>query len=257
MLMLIRFSEGQHAVHSDSGDKMNSVSRCTPLAVVVVILLMLNQCSHVKGAKHWRVAFDRFIPPMEIGEEKIVNFMLLDLNKIELQESSATIRVVSGDSDVVDAYKEIPVSEINDGKWNGSVRLEAVFLGGTEISVKIGRQIENKWFIERSKGFLPIQVIRIRVPMWMYDEIYNIFEHALYITIGIILGMAIDWHKVGANLRKPVGVGISFFCSYVFMPLVCRITAVNIEISLMFRTVLLFQYKDRLCSWIRTFSRQQ
>lgn len=210
---------------------MSFLSRCTSLAVVV-LLLMLIQCLHVKGAKHWRVQFARALPNIEIGEQKIVDFKLQDLNEIELQDSSAIIRVLSDDSNVINAYKEIPISEINDGKWNGSVHVEAIFIGGAQIFVEIGRQVKSECLVERSNSFLPIQVIRKRVPTWMYNEMYNVFEQVLYVIIGILFGMATDWHKVGAHLRKPVGVGISFFCSYIFMPLVCKITAVNIYILL-------------------------
>lgn len=194
-------------------------SRCISIVIGCIVILISSQSAFAKRPKRWGVKFERFLPPLELGEQKIVNFTIQNLNKTELTESLATIRAVS-DSDVLRAYKAVPLSEIESNQWHGSVQVEAVFIGAAHLYVEIVRPDENDVAIERSTGFLPIQIMRKRVPEWMYNEIYNICESALYFIIRMIFGMVIDWCEITAILRNPVGIGISFFCSHIFLPLV-------------------------------------
>lgn len=155
-----------------------------------------------------------------MGEQTDVNVTLFNLNKDELIETQAKIRLVS-DSSILNVAKTIPTSEINGGGWHGSFRIEAVFIGGAKVYAEIARQNNDVCYLERSKKFLRVQVIR-KAPLWMYKvEYYEIYETTLYLLTRLALGMVIDWHVIrDIFTHKPIGIGTSTFFTAIFMPLV-------------------------------------
>lgn len=201
---------------------MEITSKCISIFLICTIILISTKSVLAKPPKHWNIKFDRFVPLLELGEQKTVKFSLINLNKTELTESSAEIRAVSS-SDVLRAYKEISLLEIEGSEWHGSVEIEAIFIGASNLTVEIVRPNNKELTLERSRSYMPIQVIRKKVPKWMYKETYTIFEYTMSFIIRMIFGMVIDWNEVIYNLRYPYGIGISFLCTYLLMPLVSSI----------------------------------
>lgn len=201
---------------------MASITKYISIVIVSSFVLISNQCTFARRpAGQWTVTFERNSPIyiMEIGEKKIINFKLSNLNKTELTKSSAKIRAASN-SDVLRAYQEISVSEINENEVNGSIQLEAIFIGGAHVYVEIVRPNKNNFELDRSPKYLPVQVMRKRD--YMYSEFYTIYENAFYWLIRLFFGIVIDWRNVAANIRHPTGIAISFLCTYIFMPMVSK-----------------------------------
>lgn len=142
-----------------------------------------------------------------------INLTIKNLNKTELEEHSATIRVIS-DSDLLSVSKEIPLNEIQDnGSWNGSFDVGAIFIGKSELYVEISRKDEKP---EQSDK-LPVIIVR---PERLIDTIFIISVATLVSILYINFGAALDLGKVKGVLRRPVGPAIAFFCHFIFLPLV-------------------------------------
>lgn len=99
--------------------KMIFSSRCILIVVCIFALISSHVAFATQPTQSSRIVTGKYPPIyLRLGEKKIFNFTLRNLNKTELAESSATIRAVS-DSDVLRAEKVISLSEINDGQWHG------------------------------------------------------------------------------------------------------------------------------------------
>lgn len=141
-----------------------------------------------------------------------INLAINNLNKTELEENSATIRVIS-DSELLLVSRQIPLNEIDNGRWNGSVDIEAVFIGKSNLHVEITRKNLEA---EQSQK---LQVVIIR-PERLIDMIFIISVAALVSILYINFGAALDLGKVKSVLRRPIGPAIAFCCHFVFLPLV-------------------------------------
>lgn len=197
------------------------ITNFNSMVFISTLILIPNHGLYAKRDKDWGVVHSEYFEPVEIDEKNELHFIVYNLNKTYLTESSAKLELISN-SRIISIYKnkEFSVSDIENGKWQASVNVIAHFIGGARIFVEIERRINNVSLTERSKTFLTVQVIRKRIPPWMYTDIYTIYEYVLYSIIRILLGMIIEWHQVKEILKNPIGIGISFFTSYIFMPLV-------------------------------------
>ena len=150
---------------------------------------------------------------MHMGTATHINLTIKNLNKTELEEHSATIRVIS-DSDLLSVSKEIPLNEIQDnGTWSGAFDIEAIFIGKSYLYVEISRKDAKP---EQSDKLL---VIIVR-PERVIDTIFIISVATLVSILYINFGAALDLGKVKGVLRRPVGPAIAFFCHFIFLPLV-------------------------------------
>lgn len=141
-----------------------------------------------------------------------INLTITSLNKPELEEHNATIRVIS-DGNILSVSKEIPLNEIQDnGTWNGSFDIEAIFIGKSYLYVEISKKDAK----EKSDK-LPVIIVR---PERLIDTIFIISVATLVSILYINFGAALDLGKVKGVLRRPVGPAIAFFCHFIFLPLV-------------------------------------
>lgn len=190
------------------------------ISLVVLLIIILNRCSCVKEKPKWGVDFYNYYLILRMGEQTEMKLNLTNLNKADLMDSSAEIRVLS-DSSVLWLDKKIPLSEIENDQWHGTIRMDALFLGSANVFVEIDWKTPNKsTAVERSTRYLSVQIIRHTPPVWMYTEYYDIYETVLYIVTRCLLGVVLKWGEVSAILEKPLCIGISLCLSIIIMPMV-------------------------------------
>lgn len=187
--------------------------------LVILIRMVSNQCLCCKQKPEWNVDFYEYYPVLEMGEQKEIKLDLTNLNKTKLIDLSAEIRVVS-DSFVLDVDKTIPVSDIENDQWHGTIVMEALFIGAARVHVEIDWKTQTECAIEQSTRYVSIQIIRQRPPVWMYTNYYDIYETVLYLVTRLILGVVLKWREVTAILRKPLCICISLCCTIIIMPMV-------------------------------------
>lgn len=186
----------------------------------LLLLVIISNCRlYAKEKPKWGVDFYEYYLILEMGEQKELRLDLINLNKTELINTSAEIRVVS-DSFELWVDKKISVSDIENDDWHGTIVMDALFIGAAHIFVEIERKINDKFVVERSTRFVSVQIIRQRPPTWMYTEYYDIYELVLYLITRLMLGVVLKWGEVKRILDKPLCVGISLCCSILIMPMV-------------------------------------
>lgn len=190
---------------------------------MVLVLLSLSHCcssAKPKPKPKWKAEFYDYYLVMRMGETKQMKLILKDLNKTALIESSAEIRVIS-DAFVLWVDKLIPVSDIENDQWHGTIQLDALFLGAAHVFVEIDWKTPHKSAaVERSSTSILVQIIRKKPPIWMYTEYYDIYETTLYIVTRFMLGLVLKWGEVTAIIQKPLCIVISLCSSIIIMPMV-------------------------------------
>lgn len=183
-----------------------------------IFLLNSNQFS-LGNDFEWDVYFENSRQFKKMGESEEIKLKIVDLNKTEMIESNAVIKIVS-DSKILQVSKTITIDAIDEGgNWSGSFMATAVFIGHANVFAEI--IWKNDGFkIEKSSNAMTLNIIRDQSLKTAYDDIYKIYEICFNIILRILCGMAIDWKNVVRFLRKPIGLGISCFCNFVFTPLV-------------------------------------
>lgn len=192
--------------------------------VCIFGVLLLVQCQVIRSENTWQTQW-QYEPKCEknLSNECLsmhmdttanINLTISNLNKTELQQSKATIRVVSN-ADVLLVSQEIPLDEIgNDGKWKRSFNIEAVFIGKADLYVEITRKDKEP---EQSDKEVLVVITR---PERLIDRLFIISVITLVSILYINFGAALDLRKVKSVLRRPIGPAIAFFCHFLFLPLV-------------------------------------
>lgn len=151
---------------------------------------------------------------LEMDQMKNITLTLSDLVKQDLKAANATIHLIS-DSDILHVQKEILVDDLSDsGEWNGSIEVDAVFIGKTNLYVEIHRGED----VSTSDKLLVIIVRKTRI----IDTVFIVSVASLVSILYINFGAALDLRKVKNSLRKPIGPAIAFFCHFVFLPVVSK-----------------------------------
>lgn len=172
------------------------------LCFLSITIFLSTQLSCVRGQIEWKVSYgisnDHFIYlPMRVPET--LKLQITDLSETDLIESDAVIRVISNNTEVVEVSKEIYAHEIEDNTYEGSMTLDPIFLGKAEIHVEIDYVLEDKR--EQSRERLNICVGR-RQFVLIHPYVSNALTFVVYFTLGI----AVDWSKMLAILKKPFGL---------------------------------------------------
>ncbi|XP_072934755.1 ileal sodium/bile acid cotransporter-like isoform X2 [Epargyreus clarus] len=103
--------------------------------------------------------------------------------------------------------------DVNAQQWEGTARVDAVFLGRTPLTVQVERDAEVTGNVE---GSLPVIIVR---PERVIDTIFTT-SVALFISLIFInFGCAMHWPTVKECLKKPIGPIIGLCGQFVFMPL--------------------------------------
>lgn len=136
---------------------------------------------------------------LQMEQSESINLTISNLNQTELIESKAEIRVVS-DADILHVANNISLNDINNDKWTGVIKVDAIFIGKVNLFVEIIRdQDESK--IEKSDGLSVIIVRKDRI----IDTVFIVSVASLVSILYINFGAALDLRKVKNSIRKPIG----------------------------------------------------
>lgn len=136
---------------------------------------------------------------LQMEQSESINLTISNLNKTELIDSKAEIRVVS-DADILHVANNISLNDINNDKWTGVIKVDAIFIGKVNLFVEIIRdQDESKK--EKSDDLSVIIVRKDRV----IDTVFIVSVASLVSILYINFGAALDLRKVRNSIRKPIG----------------------------------------------------
>lgn len=136
---------------------------------------------------------------LQMEQSESINLTISNLNKTELIDSKAEIRVVS-DADILHVANNISLNDINNDKWTGVIKVDAIFIGKVNLFVEIIRdQDESKK--EKSDDLSVIIVRKDRV----IDTVFIVSVASLVSILYINFGAALDLRKVKNSIRKPIG----------------------------------------------------
>lgn len=136
---------------------------------------------------------------LQMEQSESINLTISNLNQTELIESKAEIRVVS-DADILHVANNISLNDINNDKWTGVIKVDAIFIGKVNLFVEIIRdQDESKK--EKSDDLSVIIVRKDRV----IDTVFIVSVASLVSILYINFGAALDLRKVKNSIRKPIG----------------------------------------------------
>lgn len=136
---------------------------------------------------------------LQMEQSESINLTISNLNKTELIDSKAEIRVVS-DADILHVANNISLNDINNEKWTGVIKVDAIFIGKVNLFVEIIRdQDESKK--EKSDDLSVIIVRKDRV----IDTVFIVSVASLVSILYINFGAALDLRKVKNSIRKPIG----------------------------------------------------
>lgn len=136
---------------------------------------------------------------LQMEQSESINLTISNLNQTELIESKAEIRVVS-DADILHVANNISLNDINNEKWTGVIKVDAIFIGKVNLFVEIIRdQDESKK--EKSDDLSVIIVRKDRV----IDTVFIVSVASLVSILYINFGAALDLRKVKNSIRKPIG----------------------------------------------------
>lgn len=114
---------------------------------------------------------------------------------------------------------KINISQSSEqGNWNGSFVVHALFLGNPDVFVELLDPDGN--VVEESAQQLPVVVIRRDE---LIDHLFVASVATLVSILYINFGAAINLQKLRAIVTRPIGPIIGFGSQFILMPLVCVI----------------------------------
>lgn len=180
-------------------------------SALIVVLTLFTLCS----AATWTARFE----PLEItihmnyGVEVVLT--LENLNYNELLATGGRLHVRPRDEKLLYIDKQIEESEVSEqGSWNGTVYIDALFLGRTGAYVEL---VSADGTVERSDQELTVIVIREDRTI---DHVFTGSVATLVSVLYINFGAALDLKKLKGIVKRPIGPAIGFIGQFVIMPLV-------------------------------------
>ncbi|XP_055299331.1 ileal sodium/bile acid cotransporter-like isoform X1 [Sitodiplosis mosellana] len=190
----------------------------SPGTLCALGLLLLVQCQVLRAENSWQAQWQYESKCEKNQTEECllihmntathINLSITNLTETELQ----TIRVVSNETDRLLVLTEILPKDIEGGKWQGPIDIEAIFIGKSYLFVEITKKNGDR---ERSQELL---VVIVR-PERLIDTLFIICVATLVSILYINFGAALDLGKVKGVLRRPIGPAIAFCCHFIFLPL--------------------------------------
>lgn len=182
----------------------------------VIFSSFLCHFSCAQEGNTWTAHFENTTYSIDMGDSKNISLIIINLNKTNLIESNATIRIVS-DSNILRVSKIIDLNEIDDDKWSGIFVVNAIFIGHANVSVEIVQQQKNG---QRSTQQCRINIQHKSILKRDFMKYFNIFVMIFYFVMYINIGVILELNKVSAIARKPLRPCIAFICNFIFSPLV-------------------------------------
>lgn len=188
------------------------------LLVLICVSPLLLLCS-AATAVVWKARFepDQITVPMSKMEtiklylDEIPEELLSPAGFAEMQLASS-----AKDRATVAEYDEYRVVPIKSNAWQGSFNVSGLFLGYSDVSVRL-RKPDQETTLQESAEKLSVIVIRNK------RTIDHVFTGSVALLVSILyinFGAALDLTVVKAILLKPIGPAIGFFGQFLLMPLV-------------------------------------
>lgn len=206
----------------------SNVFQCLEIKLITISLvfsIFLSQSSLAQNVT-WEVCFgewypymSKYHPYMKMNFGQRFEMQFVNLNKTELIESNATIRVVS-DSKVLGVGTDISLRGIDkNGRLNASFHADAIFFGRANVFVEIIRGNSDSK-VERSFNQMVLTVVRSKDFKSKFEEWFEYYDYSFYTVLRVLCGMAIDYKKVAEIIQKPIAPAISVVCNFILIPLV-------------------------------------
>lgn len=204
--------------------------------------------SHLTNAENevqWEAVFNEVWTVVKMAEPEIFGLTILNINKSELIQSNAEIRVVSSNNNIFEVIETNPLDEITEGdEWLGTFTVVPKYLGDAYVFVEI---IQGK-HKEKSSKSMRITIERKRIVI--YPKILNYLSAPYFLLIYYAVlygtfGMALSVKNVKDAFRKPIGIGLDFLLCFLILPAVScdffsslsKRFSINLLKSLMFLTI--------------------
>uniref|UniRef100_A0A336MLN3 CSON002840 protein n=1 Tax=Culicoides sonorensis TaxID=179676 RepID=A0A336MLN3_CULSO len=191
---------------------MNSASIFVSIFIVISIQSVTGS---VNSEISWKATFN----PQKVQTiMDSMNYTTLTLENIPpelIVNEVAEMQLVSQFLDRVGVDEKFQEIKVLQNTWNGNLTVRGVFLGQSEVYVKLKLPGRNE--TQKAKEVLDVVVTRHK------RVIDNVFQGAVgllaaFMTINF--GAALDLENVKRILVKPVGPCIGFVGQFLFMPLV-------------------------------------
>lgn len=203
-------------------------TRCAFLSLSVVLLMVPNL--PFITAK-WSAEFEPTNITIHMHETVSINLTLTGLDTINVQKSK--IYLIS-DTNVFHVNKQINNSEIQNGKWTGDFKIDAIFLGSGYAQV----MVDENGLKEPSDERLRVIIVR---QQRLIDTLFTVSVAVLVSILNVNFGAALELDKLKGILKKPIGPAIGLFCHFLFMPLVSSIHHIKFEEIIIRSTVFIFR----------------
>lgn len=128
------------------------------------------------------------------------------------------IKIKSDNAKLLRADDKITGSEVSENmiNWNGTIILDALFLGNPSVYVEVTFANGSRQIADQQ---LPIVIIREE------RVIDHIFVGSVAILVSILyinFGAALNVPKLRGHIVKPIGPAIGLSCQFIIMPLVSK-----------------------------------
>ncbi|XP_055299002.1 ileal sodium/bile acid cotransporter-like [Sitodiplosis mosellana] len=191
------------------------MAKISAIYFLSILSSILCHLSYAQDDFTWEAHFENTTCSIYMGDLKNISLTIANLNKADLIESNATIRVVS-DSNILRVTQIIPLNEIDGDKWNGFFRINAIFIGHANVLVKVVR--ENKQ-VQRSTQQIRIDIRHKSILGTVFMKYFNICVLVFYFVMYINFGVVLELSKVKTVVRKPLRPCVAFICNFIFSPL--------------------------------------
>uniref|UniRef100_A0A336MKF8 CSON002840 protein n=1 Tax=Culicoides sonorensis TaxID=179676 RepID=A0A336MKF8_CULSO len=186
---------------------MNSASIFVSIFIVISIQSVTGS---VNSEISWKATFN----PQKVQTiMDSMNYTTLTLENIPpelIVNEVAEMQLVSQFLDRVGVDEKFQEIKVLQNTWNGNLTVRGVFLGQSEVYVKLKLPGRN----ETQKAKEVLDVVRI------IDHIFTGTVALLVSILYINFGAALDLDKVKGILVKPIGPCIGFVGQFVLMPLI-------------------------------------
>ncbi|XP_023169240.1 uncharacterized protein LOC111598289 [Drosophila hydei] len=190
--------------------------------VCLFLALMLGQ--QVLPSASWQARFEPALLQLEMERSHTVHLTLSDItDELQLVKGRYSFRLQSTDAQLASVPAEnssISMEEVQHNLWNGSIRIDAYFLGEAKIQVRLHDAVTNTSSAPQNAASndstLLVQVVR---PQRIIDHVFVGSIILLMSLVYINFGAALNVDVLQGLITRPIGPCIGFITQVLGMPL--------------------------------------
>lgn len=194
-----------------------------PLFLLLLLCICISPllvCCSAAGVIVWKAKFKPEKLSMIMDTYNTTELTLENIPEVLRPNNMAVMQLVSQNKDRVgvdESFQEIKVP-LSTGTWTGNVTVQGIFLGQSEIYVKL--KVPNSNETEQVKEKLDVIVMRHKRTI---DHVFTGTVALLVSILYINFGAALDLKVVKSILLRPVGPVIGFCGQFLLMPLIAYV----------------------------------